>query len=170
VTIKDHGTYDAKWLTQQFPADAPGLPRLFAIQHLTRDLVHRADSRDHPNGALTIKAINLIHADPQRFAFAYVKLFGDSVVSKDGDSLKVHIGPSVFQIDTPAAFQKRFSGLELPPDAAGGRIGGATLAVKSLAETTSYLKDAGIKTVKTAVGGIAADPAQAAGVIWEFVE
>lgn len=168
VTIEGHGTFDAKWVSQRFPENAPALPPLFTCQHLTRDLVHRNDYRDHPNGALSIHDVNLVHPDPSTLAPVYEKLFGTHAQSVDAGGFTTRLGVTDFRFHTPSAFQSRFPGIALPDDLSRGWFAGATFAVKSIDLVAKLLKAAGVSILTSSAGGIVADPKYSASAIVEF--
>lgn len=168
VVIEGHGTFDAKWVSQRFPDDAPSLPPLFTCQHLTRDLVHRNDYRDHPNGALSIRDVNFVHPDPSGLAAVYEKLFGKQAQSVEATGFTTKLGVTNFRFHTPAAFQARFPGIALPSDLSKGWFAGATIAVKSIDGVAKLLKAAGVPVLATPAGGIVPDPKFSASAVIEF--
>lgn len=131
VELAGHGVYDARFRTQRFPETAPPLPSLFTCQHLTRDLVYRAEARGHANGALDVTTAHLVHSAPAELAAIYAGLFGREAVVETPARVDVALGRFTIRIHTPDAAAAAFPGLSAPAGGPGW-FAGLTIAVRSV--------------------------------------
>jgi catechol 2,3-dioxygenase-like lactoylglutathione lyase family enzyme len=147
------------------PDATPGL-RAFFCQHLSPDIVRREGWLVHPIRAVALKTVVAVVERPAELAPAYVRLFGDAVVT-EGESLRVDTGEGELLFVTADGLRKLYPGLDLPrlplPSIAAMRIG-----VLILVDAVDYLDAKGVKFVGTK-DGVAVAPDQATGAIVEFV-
>ena len=106
--------------------DAFGFSTFFC-QHLTPDLVRRADWLTHPNGAIGIREIALHVPDPARLAPRYEAMLGANSVAEIKGGIQVAAGGTVlrFTAGTPA-------------------VEHMTIAAGDLAKTSQWLDRAGL--------------------------
>jgi hypothetical protein len=84
----DGATRDARFRTTRLDADKIAMGRVYFCEHLTPDLVWRAEWQAHPNGALAIAHVAVATADPQQTAVLFRDLFGEHAVTEhDGRHL-----------------------------------------------------------------------------------
>jgi hypothetical protein len=125
---------------------------------------------DHPNGALGVTEIVLVHPQPESLAAVYVRLLGGNNVGTDRDGLTARCGSALFRILSPTGAVGRFPRIALPTIPPEGCLIGATVAVASLPEVTAILDRNGIATSTSAFGGVVPVNGAANGVILEFQE
>lgn len=137
------------------PADPTALGlRGFLCQHLTPELVRRADWLEHANGARRISMISIATAERQSLAERYRKLIGAEAVHADRGGVTVRLDGCVLHFGEPA------DGIE------GGL--GMAVEVGDLDRTRGLLGSAEIP-FEDADGEIDIDPAHATGVALSFV-
>ncbi|MEA2542456.1 MAG: hypothetical protein QOH35_3822 [Acidobacteriaceae bacterium] len=164
------GPRRASWRNQRFPDDAPGLPALFSCGHLTRSLVYRPGWMEHPNGALGVTEVVMVHPRPESVAADHARLVGPDRVEVTAEGVAARWGSATFHILSPAGAAARYPGAALPIVPRAGCLIGATVVVASLPAATAILDRNGIATIRSARGGIVPLGDAAAGMILEFRE
>jgi hypothetical protein len=164
------GPRRASWRNQRFPDDAPGLPALFSCGHLTRSLVYRPGWMEHPNGALGVTEVVMVHPRPESVAADHARLVGPDRVEVTAEGVAARWGSATFHILSPAGAAARYPGAVLPIVPRAGCLIGATVVVASLPAATAILDRNGIATIRSARGGIVPLGDAAAGMILEFRE
>ncbi len=140
----------------------------FVCQHLTRDLVWRAEWTRHANGATGIESITAVIDDAPTARAGWVRLLGDGVVTTFGDEeFSVEVGATELRFMTAAAARQSLPGLKKikwrPPFLAS-----MTLTVHDLAQTMKSLDAGGIKYPRIEADTLTVSGAQANGVRLEF--
>jgi hypothetical protein len=164
------GPRQAMWRNQRFPDDAPGFPALFSCGHLTPELIYRREWMAHPNGALGVTEIIMVHPEPGAMAVGHARLVGTDNVRLDPDGLTANWGATRFRILSPSGAANRFPGVKLPSVPPEGRLIGAAVAVASLRMAGTILDRNGIAAARTTSGGIVPLGVVASAVIIEFRE
>jgi catechol 2,3-dioxygenase-like lactoylglutathione lyase family enzyme len=161
-------TREARFLNQSLPAIGVHDVRLFACQHLTRDLVWRPEWQDHANGVTGVVGIVAVATEPTRIRSDYAALFGADAVAVSGDGLVVSLGSADLTILTPPAFAARFPGISVTVDEDAGTFAAVTLKADH-AKLERALATSGLSLERTARGAILLTPEATAGTILEFV-
>jgi hypothetical protein len=157
VRIDGHGEFQTHWENQRFPAAASTLPSLFTCQHLTRDLVHRNDFRAHPNGAVSVRELSLVHPAAHSLKAAYVRLFGEARTSDDDEGFTVTLGTTQLRYVTPERFAKNYPQITLPADLSQGWYAGWVIAVASIDKVREIFAKEAIAYEVSAAGGLVPD-------------
>jgi catechol 2,3-dioxygenase-like lactoylglutathione lyase family enzyme len=111
VALAD-GTRDARFrITQLAPAKTPGA-KVFAIEHLTRELVWRPEWQQHANGARAIAAVAMVVQDVAEAARSYARLF-DTTPQPIDEGLLVHTGTAPLAFMDAPALRRRLPGVTL---------------------------------------------------------
>jgi hypothetical protein len=170
VHIVGHGDFQASWITQRFPLEASETPILFTCQHKTRDLVHRRDYRDHPNGATAVLEVLTVLSDPTAKVASYRRLFGEERVQVvvDGFEVKPGNGVSKLRFVTPKAFQRTYPQNPLPTIPPSGWYAGWVIGVSLGSAIGKLFEDANITFTRSAEGGFIPDNQFTAGALIEF--
>ncbi|HEX2136702.1 MAG TPA: VOC family protein [Microvirga sp.] len=85
VDLAGGGTGEARFRTIQWPHDrAPGGMRIFAVQHLTPELVWLPALQQHPNTARRVDCVEVLASEPARAAAELSELIGVPNVQADG--------------------------------------------------------------------------------------
>jgi hypothetical protein len=164
------GPRRASWRNQRFPDDAPGLPALFSCGHLTPSLVYRPEWMDHPNGALGVTEIVMVHPQPGLLAAAHARLVGSHRVQVTPEGLAVRWGSATFRILSPAGAANHYPSAALPGVPSEGCLIGATVRVASLPVAAAILDRNGIVTARSPLGGLVPLGDVAVGTVIEFRE
>lgn len=161
-------TREARFSNQSLPAIGVRDVRLFACQHLTRDLVWRPEWQDHANGVTGVVGVVAVAREPARFRADYAALFGTDAVVVTADGLIVTLGAATLTILTPAAFATRFPGITVAADTAAGTFAAVTLKADH-EKLERALTNAGVPVRRAASGSILLGPEATAGTVLEFV-
>lgn len=123
------GSADARFRVVRVAAGATPYGRVYFCQHLTRDLVWRAEWRAHPNGAVGVARAVLAAADPEAVGALYRLLFPAHPPRPIADGLSLGLGPARLDILTPAAVAREFG--SAAPDPQGRSQYLAALAIRT---------------------------------------
>ena len=137
------------------PADPAALGlRGFLCQHLTPELVRRAEWLDHANGARRISMISVATTDRESLADRYRSLLGAEAVHADREGVTVRLDGCVLHFGAPVE----------------GVVGGLGMAVEvgDLDRARGLLRSAEVP-FDEADGRIDVDPTHATGVALSFV-
>jgi catechol 2,3-dioxygenase-like lactoylglutathione lyase family enzyme len=143
------------------PAATPGLAT-FSCTHMTPEMLRRPEWLDHANGALGLDGVTIPVADPAALAPAYAALFGQSALKGGQGRLEVGTGAHTVRFLSPERLERRYPGL--------GRASVMTVASRDLEATRAYLATMGIPLAEAAGARLVVPPAQANGIVLEFVE
>lgn len=142
--------------------------RLFACEHLTRELVWRPEWTHHANTAVGIAGVTVLSANPPALADAYARLFGAGSLTMTDDVLTVFVGRTPVLFATPADAETMFPTL-------AGDIGGPlprgfalTLEVADIDAAARHLAGAGVRFAQDGAGRLVVPPEAATGVLVEF--
>jgi hypothetical protein len=80
---------DVRFRTTHLAPEASGIGRVYFCEHLTPDLVWRAEWQRHPNGAREIVRVLVATDDPSRQATLFAALFGRDQVAAHPDGTTV---------------------------------------------------------------------------------
>jgi hypothetical protein len=125
---------------------------------------------DHPNGALGVTEIVMVHPEPQLLAEAHARLVGPHRVQVTKEGIEAQWGSITFHILSPDGVTDRYPGVVMPITPPAGSLVGATVVVASLPATAAILQHGGIATAKTPLGGIVPLGEAPVGTILEFRE
>jgi hypothetical protein len=160
------GTQDAKFrITQVDPAKTPGA-KLFACEHLTRDVVWRPEWQRHANGARALAAVAIRTDDAEETAQSYARLFdNEPLVIPEGRLVQTGTAPLAFM--NAAAFAARLPDVRLPrrpPPVAAALF--VHVADRDVAE--QVLRDGGLAPRRLPDGAIAIGADRAHGTALVF--
>ena len=154
------------------PGSTPALSG-FIVEHLSKDIIRQPAWLDHPNGAVGVEGMTIIHDDPASLEAGYVT-FLSALEQPLG---RLHRGEGLLDVPVGARQSLRF----LTPARAARRYPGVdavllnrtgplviTLAVSSLDDTAGYLERTGIPALSVPGERLVVDPANADGTIIEF--
>jgi hypothetical protein len=150
-------------------AETYGLMFVVFCQHLTPELIRRADWLDHANGACGVKSLQGVAADLERAEIAQRCIFGDAV-RRSGDHITINVGGrEAIALTTAAAVERRFPGVK-PPPAGHAALSILTLESRDLTATTAYFDEHEVPWSRGPAGTVQVGPDQACGVAVEFVQ
>ncbi|WP_293863408.1 VOC family protein [uncultured Alsobacter sp.] len=158
------GAREARFINVSLPDLGPAGLRLFACQHLTRDLVWREGWLDHANGAQGVERVILVDPDPQAAGEAHARVFGAGAVTHDARGLTVRVGSEAIEVLTPEAF-----GAEFPGVAPTAGFVGLTVRVASVPAAAARLAAAGIPHILVAGDRLVLQPVDTGGTLLELV-
>jgi hypothetical protein len=162
------GVREARFLNASFPRVTPESVRLFACQHLTRDLVWRPEWEAHANGAERLVEAVVVHPSPAQLQATYAELFGEAV-RYERECLVVALPNDTISFLSPGAFQARFPGIALPAISSEGWFAAAVFRAASRERVADVLSRAAVDFSRTASGSILVPPSEAAGAVLEFL-
>jgi catechol 2,3-dioxygenase-like lactoylglutathione lyase family enzyme len=139
----------------------------FVCCHLTPELVRRPEWTGHRNGALGLRCVTIVAADPRRSAEGYAPYFGaDAIRADDGKAVVASTQGSI-RFMTADAYRHRFGQADgipsLPFPAA------MTLDCRSVEATESFLRHQGLRASRSADGALHLEPGDANSALLEFV-
>jgi len=148
---------------------APGV-HFVVGQHLTLDLLRRADWLSHANGARRVREVTVLMDDIAGVSAAYGRLFGEAAVSgeeRKGD-VAVVTPNGTLRFVTPKVFPKRH--YDVKPDKGWRlpRLAALTLDVARPKSTALYLSDQKIAFEQEPDGTVLVPAEAACGVLLEF--
>ena len=133
-------TIDARFRTTRLDPQAVPMGRVYFCEHLTPELVWRAEWQAHPNGAEAIARVVVATPHPARTASLFQALFGpgSAVPGPDG-RIGVAAGMARVELMTPAAVATEFGAAAAAPAGRGEYLAAAEFRVRSLAEVARRL-------------------------------
>ncbi len=150
-------------------AVTPGLSA-FACEHLSRELVWNEAWCRHPNGAMALRALTAVVADPGALAPAYGRLFGAARVHSAGGCLSVEAGPALLRFTTAAGLSRLYPMARDLAGFAAPWLAALALAVEDTRGTAACLSQAGVAFTRAGPGRVLVPPGAASGVLVEFSE
>jgi len=153
--------------------DTEGVPPqgLFICHHLTPDLIRKKEWEQHANGARYVHSIVVLVDNPTELVPYYSKLCGMLNVTLTDATLTVRVGRLNLTFVTEPDLDLLFPGLFIPADMPPfPHILSMTIAVENLAKTKTSLEHTSIPIQEVSGGVIRVQPAQASGVLLEFIE
>jgi catechol 2,3-dioxygenase-like lactoylglutathione lyase family enzyme len=146
----------------------PGLSAFFC-QHLSADLVWQAAFLTHPNGALGIKGVVTVVAEPGALAQDYGALFGAEAVAVSDGLVAVRAGNCGLTFATAQALAEViYPALPAPPDLSEPYTLALQIAVADLQATEAFFTAAAVPFLGLG-DRLLLSPAQANGVLLEFL-
>lgn len=126
--------------TRLDPARVP-MGRVYFCEHLTPELVWRAEWQAHPNGAGAIARVVVACPEPARSAELFATLFGREAVAGMSESGAVlAAGTARVELATPAAVAAEFGNAAAKPAGRKEYLAAAEFRVRSLATTAAALR------------------------------
>jgi hypothetical protein len=148
--------------------ETPGLSA-FICRHLTPELLRRPVWLDHPNGAIGLKRVGIVVEDTRPLTEPYRRLFGETAVNSTDSVLSVHIGRHKLIFADIDDFTAMHPDAELDPGLAPPYVASLTIASRDIERTKDHLTDWQIDYAEGPDGSVLLPPAQANGVVLEFV-
>jgi hypothetical protein len=153
-------TRDARFRTARLdPAGVP-MGRVYFCEHLTPELVWRAEWQAHPNGAEAIARVVVATPEPERSAALFEALFGGPAVTAAAGRVTVAAGTARVELVTPAAVAAEFGDAAARPlgrreylAAAEFRVGSLPQTARALAPTAGLRVEARRVVVPAAAAG-----------------
>jgi len=160
------GDRDAAFrIVQVPPAQTPGC-RSFVCEHLTRELVWRAEYQSHALGATGLAALAVVAEDPVTAAAGYARLFGASPQKID-EGLLVQTGTAPIAVGSRGKIGRRLQGVGLPPRARP-LVAAVFIRVADRVHAANVLRRSGIAPVQLPDGSFAVSADKAHGVALVF--
>jgi hypothetical protein len=148
VTL-DEATRDARFRTTRLDADKIAMGRVYFCEHLTPDLVWRAEWQAHPNSAHAIARVVVATADPQRTAVLFRNLFGGHAVTEHGGRQVMTAGATRIEFTPPMMVASEFGETAAEPAGRTEYMAVLGIKVRSLQETAQQVLQ---------VSGVRAEP------------
>jgi hypothetical protein len=145
----DGATRDARFRTTRLDADKIAMGRVYFCEHLTPDLVWRAEWQAHPNGARAIARVVVATADPQRTAVLFRDLFGGHAVTERDGRQVMTAGTAAVELALPKALADEFGEAAAEPAGRAEYMAALGIKVRSLPEAAQQLRQ---------VSGVRAEP------------
>ena len=93
--------HEARFRTVRLAPDALPSGRVYFCQHLTRDVVWRAEWQDHANGATDITRAIIASTDPRRAVAIFAAMFGAAALRETDAGCVMNLGNITVEIVTP---------------------------------------------------------------------
>jgi hypothetical protein len=148
VTL-DGASRDARFRTTRLDPDKIAMGRVYFCEHLTPDLVWRAEWQAHPNGARAIARVVVATADPQRTAVLFRDLFGGHAVTERDGRQVMTAGTAAVELALPKALADEFGEAAAEPAGRAEYMAALGIKVRSLPEAAQQLRQ---------VSGVRAEP------------
>jgi hypothetical protein len=145
----DGATRDARFRTTRLDPDKIAMGRVYFCEHLTPDLVWRAEWQAHPNGAHAIARVVVATADPQRTAVLFRDLFGGHAVTERDGRQVMTAGTAAVELALPKALADEFGEAAAEPAGRAEYMAALGIKVRSLPEAAQQLRQ---------VSGVRAEP------------
>lgn len=142
--------------------------RLFACEHLTRELVWRPEWMRHANTATGIAGVTVLSADPPALADAYARLFGAGSLTLTDDVLTVFVGRTPVLFARPADAETMFPTIAAEIAGPLPRGFALTLEVADIDAAARHLTGAGVGFGQDGAGRLVVPPEAATGVLLEL--
>ena len=139
VALTD-GTHDAKFRTTRLDPTKIAMGRVYFCEHLTPELVWRAEWQSHPNGVRTIARVVIATPEPRRSATLFTSLFGDGTVSEADGNCFLQAGVARVELLPPAAAAAEFGDAAADPAGRREYLVGLEFKVQSLDATKAHLR------------------------------
>jgi hypothetical protein len=139
VTL-DGATRDARFRTTRLDADKIMMGRVYFCEHLTPDLVWRAEWQAHPNGARAIARVVVATDDPQRTAVLFRDLFGRHTVTERDGRQVMTAGTVQIELTPPKMVASEFGEAAAEPAGRPEYMAVLGIKVRSLHETAQQLR------------------------------
>ena len=144
---------------------------LFICHHLTPELVRTPEWIKHRNGAKKIGAVVVVVDNPGALAPYYRQLCGSINVTLTDNTLSVRLGKGSLIFVNDRDIDLLFPGLTIADEMpALPHLIALTIGVDDLESTSDFLAKSGINSQKIATGSVRINPADACGVLLEFVQ
>ena len=140
-------------------SEMPGI-NLFAIEHLTRDVIWQPQLCQHDNGAVALCSVTIGATDAEAYRLHLAGLL-DALPAGGA----VPLAEGAIAVASPAELARRFPGAPLPSPPSAVAF---SVAVRDLAETAAWLASQNV-ICACAADRIWVDPGFAHGAIIEFV-
>ena len=164
------------WVKPRFkivfiPEDAaPGLMAPLVIEHLTPELLRRADWLEHPNDARSVRSMTAVVEDVAQARVAYRKLFGDSQVDELDGCLRVSVGRGGHVYVTTEIGLERLHGVPaFEPMPEPPYLAAMTINVGDLGRTMAALEQNGVPAEAVGADLIRVAPQHTCGAVLEFI-
>ncbi|HEX6118561.1 MAG TPA: hypothetical protein VFZ03_03860, partial [Dongiaceae bacterium] len=141
----------------------------FVTHHLTPELVRRSDWLRHPNSAQRLLSATVVCADPVSAAMGYMPIFGPDRIKVTDHMTSVSCGAGALRFMKPDNLARVYPGMVMQPMPDPPFMVSMKLLVADKARCVAHLKEAGIH-FHAVQRGCLVQPAEANGVILEFVE
>jgi catechol 2,3-dioxygenase-like lactoylglutathione lyase family enzyme len=153
------------------PHDAYGLMWVILCRHLTPELLRQPSWLEHANGAKGVVSVMGVAPDVERAHAAQARLFGDAAVGREGDEVRVELsGGHSLVLTTGERLRQLYPyGEQLATDDEPV-LAVVRIRVHELTTTVDWLADRGVEHCRTSSGSVCVAPAEACGVIFDFVE
>ena len=132
---------DARFRTTRLDPAKIAMGRVYFCEHLTPELVWRAEWQSHPNGARAITRVIVATGDPGRAAGLFRALFGPAAVAERDGSCVIAAGAAQVELTTPAAIAGEFGDAAAAPVGRSEYLAAIELNVDSLADTAQQLRN-----------------------------
>jgi hypothetical protein len=114
--------------------------RVYFCEHLTPDLVWRAEWQAHPNGARAIARVVVATTDPPRTAVLFRDLFGGHAVTERDGRQVVTAGTVQIELTPPKMVAREFGEAAAEPAGRAEYMAALEIRVRSLAEAAGRLR------------------------------
>jgi Glyoxalase-like domain len=151
------------------PDETPGLDS-FLCSHLTPALMRRPEWLAHPNGAIGLRAVDVLVESTAPLLPAYDRLFGIVQVTTTDAVAVVHVGRQRLVFSTPDDFQTMHPGIEIDPGFSPPGIVALELGVERLQRTIDHLTQRHIAFDEMPGGTLAIPAREASGTVLLFSE
>lgn len=155
----------------RLPTEGLSERNLFICHHLSPELIRRPEWGVHANGTSHVNSVVVVVDDPSAMEGYYRRLCGSLNVVLTDQTMTVRIGKFNMIFVSERDLDLLFPGLVFSAEWPESPFMIAmTFAVDSLGDTEDYLQKAGIRIQKIAGGAVRIQPADACGVLMEFVQ
>lgn len=158
----------ARFRTVRIPKSHMPVVGFFVCEHLTPQLVYRAEWASHLNGARGILGVTVIAEQPARWTAELEKYFGAGVVRRDGEGLVVDAGTQPVRYMNREEYARRYPGVA--PARQGDHAALLSVRVADLAACAALLARNGVAAISPEVGRLIVPPSEAAHLTLEFRE
>jgi hypothetical protein len=164
----EDGPVELRFRNVMLPRERTAGVGLFALEHLTPELLRRPAWLLHPNGARAIRSCTIVAADTRPVVEAMRRLFGASTITDTDNIVAAHVGRGVIMVAPPEDAELIHPQLAFERPPAAPRLAALVLAVADPERTASFLKLQGVPFQQAPGGDVLVPPGDANGVALEF--
>lgn len=170
VRLANGAQTEARFRTVRFDTGTFGSTRTYFCEHFTPELVWRPEWQQHDNAAQDITRVLVQAAQPHRLGTLLATMFGEALVSLQGDRCVLSARNARIEIMTRADLTQQFR--DATPDL-GSRdeaLVGLTIRSGNLTTTAAALARSGIPSMQIGNDRILVPAGAAMNVMLEFAE
>ncbi|MBV8424033.1 MAG: VOC family protein [Candidatus Eremiobacteraeota bacterium] len=170
VRLPNGAQTEARFRTVRFDTGTFGSTRTYFCEHFTPELVWRDEWQHHDNAVVDIARVLIQAAQPHRLGTLLATMFGEALVTLDGDRCVLQARNARIEIVPRAELAHAFRDATPELGSRDEALAGLTLRSADIAQTAAALARGGVPTLQIGNGRIVVPAGAALNVMLEFTE